>query len=58
MTGRKKRKMERSLKPNESYSLSREEHINRNKEFYFVKLTDSSIRAVEEYLQNKVCCFC
>lgn len=53
-TGRKKWKMEHSLKPSKTYSLTREEGPNRNKEFYFVKLTDSSIRAVEEYLQHKV----
>lgn len=45
--------MEHSLKPSKTYSLTREEGPNRNKEFYFVKLTDSSIRAVEEYLQHK-----
>ena len=49
--------MESSLKPNEFYSLSRGKDSKSSKDLYFVKLTDSSIRAVEEYLQHKVSCF-
>ena len=46
--------MENSLVPNETYSLSTKEESNQSKELFFVKLTDSSLRAVEEYLENKV----
>ncbi|XP_065059485.1 RNA polymerase II elongation factor ELL2-like [Rhopilema esculentum] len=45
--------MENSLVPNETYSLSTKEETNQSKELFFVKLTDSSLRAVEEYLENK-----
>lgn len=47
--------MDRSLKPEQTYQLSTKEELHETKELYFVKLTDSSLRAVEEYLEHKVC---
>ena len=47
--------MDRSLKPDQTYQLSTKEELHEAKELYFVKLTDSSLRAVEEYLEHKVC---
>eukprot|EP00112_Aurelia_sp_Birch-Aquarium-sp1_P021419 Seg577.1 transcript_id=Seg577.1/GoldUCD/mRNA.D3Y31 product="RNA polymerase II elongation factor ELL" protein_id=Seg577.1/GoldUCD/D3Y31 len=45
--------MDRSLKPEQTYQLSTKEELHETKELYFVKLTDSSLRAVEEYLEHK-----
>lgn len=36
------------------YGLTSQDHFNENKSLIFVKLTDSALRAIEEYLRNKV----
>ncbi|KAK9496401.1 hypothetical protein O3M35_008150 [Rhynocoris fuscipes] len=36
------------------YGLTSHGQFNENKSLIFVKLTDSAIRAIEEYLKNKV----
>ena len=46
--------MAKSLKPNSTYNLSTKEDENSNLELFFVKLTDSSLKAVEEYIEYQV----
>lgn len=36
------------------YNLSSQNSLNCNKELIFVKLTDSALRAIEEYQKNQV----
>lgn len=36
------------------YNLSNQHHYNNNKEFIYVKLTDSALRAIEDYIKNQV----
>ncbi len=46
--------MAHSLKPDSTYNLSTNEDDNPNLQLYFVKLTDSSLKAVEEYVEYQV----
>lgn len=43
-----------ALCPGVQYGLSSQENLGENKDLIFVKLTDSALRAIEEYRKNQV----
>lgn len=43
-----------ALCPGVQYGLSSQENLGENKDLIFVKLTDSALRAIEEYVKNQV----
>lgn len=43
-----------ALCPGVQYGLSSQENFGENKDLIFVKLTDSALRAIEEYIKNQV----
>lgn len=43
-----------ALCPGVQYGLSSQENFGENKDLIFVKLTDSALRAIEEYRRNEV----
>lgn len=43
-----------ALCPGVQYGLSSQENFGENKDLIFVKLTDSALRAIEEYRKNEV----
>lgn len=43
-----------ALCPGVQYGLSSQENLGENKDLIFVKLTDSALRAIEEYIKNQV----
>lgn len=43
-----------ALCPGVQYGLSSQENFGENKDLIFVKLTDSALRAIEEYRRNQV----
>lgn len=45
-----------ALCPGVQYGLSSQENFGENKDLIFVKLTDSALRAIEEYRRNEVSC--
>ncbi|KFM81695.1 hypothetical protein X975_00424, partial [Stegodyphus mimosarum] len=42
-----------ALLEGQQYGLSAQDKINSNKSLVFVKLTDSALRSIEEYVKNK-----
>lgn len=46
--------MASSLTADSFYSLSTQQQFNYNKDLIYVKLTDSALRAIEEYARNQV----
>lgn len=44
------------LCPGVQYGLSSQQNFGENKDLIFVKLTDSALRAIEDYIKNQVCC--
>lgn len=46
--------MASSLTADSFYSLSTQHQFSHNKELIYVKLTDSALRAIEEYARNQV----
>jgi hypothetical protein len=47
-------KMASSLTADSFFNLSTQHQFNYNKELIYVKLTDSALRAIEEYARNQV----
>lgn len=47
-------KMASSLTADSFYSLSTQHQLNYNKELIYVKLTDTALRAIEEFARNQV----
>lgn len=45
------------LCPGVQYGLSSQQNFGENKDLIFVKLTDSALRAIEEYVKNQVSFF-
>lgn len=43
------------LCPGVQYGLSSQQNFGENKDLIFVKLTDSALRAIEDYIKNQVC---
>lgn len=43
-----------ALCPGVQYGLSSQQNFGENKDLIFVKLTDSALRAIEDYLKNQV----
>lgn len=43
-----------ALCPGVQYGLSSQQNFGENKDLIFVKLTDSALRAIEEYIKNQV----
>lgn len=43
-----------ALCPGVQYGLSSQRNFSENKDLIFVKLTDSALRAIEEYIKNQV----
>ncbi|CAH1974952.1 unnamed protein product [Acanthoscelides obtectus] len=43
-----------ALCPGVQYGLSSQQNFGENKDLIFVKLTDSALRAIEEYLKNQM----
>lgn len=43
-----------ALCPGVQYGLSSQQNFSENKDLIFVKLTDSALRAIEEYIKNQV----
>lgn len=48
------KKMASSLTADSFYSLSTQHQFNYNKELIYVKLTDTALRAIEDYARNQV----
>jgi hypothetical protein len=48
------KKMASSLTADSFYNLSTQHQNNYNKELIYVKLTDSALRAIEEFVKNQV----
>jgi hypothetical protein len=46
--------MASSLTADSFFNLSTQHQNNYNKEFIYVKLTDSALRAIEEFIKNQV----
>lgn len=46
--------MAQTLVEDRSYNLTGDDNIN-DKSLYYVKLTDSCLKAIEEYIIHKVC---
>jgi RNA polymerase II elongation factor ELL len=46
--------MASSLTADSFFNLSTQHQINYNKELIYVKLTDSALRAIEDYARNQV----
>lgn len=42
------------LCPGVQYGLSSQQNFGENKDLIFVKLTDSALRAIEDYIKNQV----
>jgi len=49
---------EMALVPGVQYGLSSHDNFDEHKSLIFAKLTDSSYRAIQEYLKNRVSSFC
>lgn len=43
-----------ALCPGVQYGLSSQPNFNENQDLIFIKLTDSALRAIDEYLKNQV----
>lgn len=43
-----------TLCPGVKYGLSSQQNFGENKDLIFVKLTDSALRAIEDYIKNQV----
>jgi hypothetical protein len=46
-----------TLMPGQQYALSSHLNHSMNKSLIFVKLTDSALKAIEDFLNNKVCLY-